>query len=26
VLRDSIRDIPKLSLNGPVVSRAGGVV
>ncbi|MFA5413920.1 MAG: hypothetical protein WC295_00385 [Methanoregula sp.] len=25
VLRDSIREIPKLSLNGPVVSRAGGV-
>ena len=25
VLRDSIREIPKLSLHGPVVSRAGGV-
>ena len=25
VLRDSIREIPKLSLYGPVVSRAGGV-
>jgi hypothetical protein len=24
VLRDSIREIPKLSLHGPVVSRAGG--
>ena len=25
VLRDSIREIPKLSLHGPVVSRTGGV-
>jgi hypothetical protein len=25
VLRDSIREIPKLSLHGPSVSRAGGV-
>ncbi len=25
VLRDCIREIPKLSLHGPVVSRAGGV-
>jgi hypothetical protein len=25
VLRDSIREIPKLSLHGPEVSRAGGV-